>query len=141
MAVYSFSTIDKYPDYVSEESVTMYKSEYLKTINSHDLNTQLEQNFLPLFDNVTFVDAQFSQEIGYYYIVFGEKNNAKTIQLLKIEKEDVDNETYTYFDFEGFTVTENTVYCWRGGPLCLPCQLQCCAACNIICGPWPLACD
>jgi hypothetical protein len=85
MAVYSFSTIDKYPDYVSEDSVTMYKSEYLKTINNHDLNMQLEQNFLPLFDKVTSVDAQFSQEIGYYYIVFGEKNNAKTIQLLKIE--------------------------------------------------------
>jgi hypothetical protein len=141
IAIYSFSTIDKYPDNVPEENVTMYKSEYLKTINSHDLNMQLEQNFLPLFDKVTSVDAQFSQEIGYYYIVFGVKNNTKKIELLKIEKVDVENETYTYFDFEGFTVTENTVYCWRGFFLCLPCQLQSEAACIIICGPWPIACD
>jgi hypothetical protein len=57
----------------------MFKSDYLKTINSNDLNMQLEQNFLPLFDKVTSVDAQFSQERGYYYIVFGVKNNVKKI--------------------------------------------------------------
>jgi hypothetical protein len=119
LAVYSFSTIDKYPDYVSEDGVTMFKSHYIKTIDNNELNMQLEQNFLPLFDKVTSVDAQFSPESGYYYVVFGEKNNAKTIQSLKIEKEDVDNETYSYIDFTNIEVNDQTLYCRdRIAPAC-----------------------
>jgi uncharacterized phage infection (PIP) family protein YhgE len=38
LAVYSFSTIDKYPDSVTKSTVAMFNSHYLKTINNTDLN-------------------------------------------------------------------------------------------------------
>lgn len=140
LASYSFSTIDKYPDYVSSDSIALFKAQYLKTINNNDLNHQLEQNFSNLFDKVTAVDGQFSHETGYYYIVFGEKNNEKSIQLLKIEKEDLDNETYTYIDFTNIEVDEFTQYCWTGGINCPPGCTYTTAPCWAICGVGP-TCD
>jgi len=140
IALYGFNSNDKYPDSIDEGRVAMFESHFIKTISKNELNRQLERNFLPLFDKVTSVDAQHSDDWGYYYLVFGEKNNIEKIELLKIEKEDVVNETYTYFDFEGFTVTENTLYCYRGGT-CVGCVIPDSLDCPILCGPYPIACD
>ena len=140
VVAYSFTAIDKFPDNIPEESVTLFNSEYVKTINNDDLNRQLEQNFLPLFDKVTAVDAQYSEANGYYYIVFGEKDSTKKIELVKVNAEDIKNQTYTYFDFSGVTVTEATEYCYRGS-LCVGCVYQPAVPCGIICGPYPLACN
>ena len=140
ISLYSFTAIDKYPDDISEDRISMFESHYVKTVENDELNNQLERNFLPLFDKVSSVDAQYSEETGYYYVVFGTKDNQKKIELLIIEKVDFDNETYTYFDFEGFEVTESTEYCYRGA-LCVGCEYQPAQPCLAICGPYPVACD
>ena len=111
---FSYIADTKFPEGISAEKVAVYNTEYLKTIDNDLLNEQLSKNFAPLFDQVSFVDAQYSETIGYYYIVFGTTNESDTMQLLKVEKEDIDNETYSYIDFSNIKVSETTIYCFRG---------------------------
>ncbi|MEM7187091.1 MAG: hypothetical protein AAF466_10570 [Bacteroidota bacterium] len=134
---YSFSNVEKFPDNVSAESVTMFEDHYLKTINNEDLNIQLAQNFSNLFDEVTSVDAQFSPSDGYYYIVFAEKDGKKIIDLLKVEEHDVSNETYSYIDFTNIEVNESTQYCTTGGLTCPSgCNYNPFVPCLAKCGIW-----
>ena len=42
----------KYPSHLSDELITFFESEYLTTIENESLNSLLEKNFSPLFDNV-----------------------------------------------------------------------------------------
>jgi len=133
---YSFTSEDKFPNHISEESIAVFEADYLKTIHNANLNKHLETNFPDLFDTVVSVDAQSSPESGFYYIVFGEKNGERIINLLKVELEDVQNETYTYINFDTIDRSQSLVeYCTKGGPLCPPgCTYG--SPCFAICGIW-----
>ncbi|GAB5400285.1 MAG: hypothetical protein Aureis2KO_18700 [Aureisphaera sp.] len=138
---YSFTANDTNVDTTLTEMSTTNEDVLLKTIDKPELNRLIEKNFIRFFDEVNYIDALYSEAEGYYFAVYGQKNNKESLQFLKVEKDDVDNETYTYFDFEGITITENTEYCYRGAE-CIACTYQpCCPGCNIICGPYPIACD
>ncbi len=141
IAIYSFAANDEYLESNPKETVTSNEVEYIKNIVNNELNVHLQTNFVRFFDEVNYVEALFSKDVGYHYAVYGKKDGSLNVQFLKIEKDDIENETYTYFDFEGITVTELTKYCYRGGG-CVGCQLlDPSFDCRYICGPWPWACD
>ncbi|MBR9855962.1 MAG: hypothetical protein GYB37_15555 [Algicola sp.] len=102
---------NEYPNYLSDELITFFESEYLTTIENESLNSLLEKNFSPLFDNVDYVHAQESEEFGHYYIIYAKKDGEPIIELLKINESDIQNETYTYIDFSNIDVNNQTTYC------------------------------
>lgn len=138
LSSYSFTSEDKFPSDVPEESIVVFESDYLKTIHNLELNKYLETNFPDLFDTVASVDAQSSPDAGFYYIVFGEKNGEKVIDLLKVEFEDIQNETYTYINFATVEKGQNPPqYCTMGGLACPPgCNYNPFAPCLAKCGYW-----
>ena len=141
VVLYSFTANDRNPENVPERpDITNETTAYIKTIVNNELNVHIQKNFVRFFDKVEYVEARFSDDVGYFYAVFGEKKGEPSIQFIKVEKNDIDNETYTYFDFEGFTATEFTEYCYKGG-FCVGCEYQPSVPCLVICGPWPTACD
>jgi len=137
LASYSFISEEKFPSDIPEESIAVFESDYLKTIHNADLNKHLETNFPDLFDAVVSVDAQSSPDSGFYFIVFGEKNGEKIIDLLKVEFEDIQNETYTYMNFDTIDRGQSPLYCTTGGLFCPPgCNYNPFAPCLAKCGVW-----
>ena len=125
--VLSFENPKKeYPSHLSDELITFFESEYLTTIENESLNSLLEKNFSPLFDEVDYVHAQKNEEVGYYYIAFAKKDGEQIIKLLKINESDIQNETYSYIDFSNIDVNSQTIYC-RQSISTLPnaCPLEC----------------
>jgi len=105
---------NEYPNYLPEELITFFKSEYLTTIENESLNSLLEKNFPSLFDKVALVHAQQNVNGEFYFLVFAEKNNQEIFQLLKINESDIANKTYSYIDFSGINQNSDTVYCKSG---------------------------
>ncbi len=110
-ATNGFSNNPVYPDYVPESYVLKLEAEFVKKMDNQNLINHIEKNFVALFDNVNAIHTQYSDEFGFYYLVFGVKSNISKIELLKIEEEDYLNETYTYIDFSKINVNSSTVYC------------------------------
>lgn len=143
--MFGFSNKPVYPDYVPEKTIQKFENEFLKKMTNINLINHIAENFISLFDNVNTIHAQYSEENGYYYLVFGEKENTSKIELLQIEKEDYLNERYTYIDFSNIKNNGSEGYCYKGigssfPPGC-PTAEQCvnsftgfCA--TIICGVW-----
>ncbi len=130
----------KYPESLSLEVIEKFESEYIKTMDNEALKTYLQKNFIRYFDEIESISAQYSDVFGYYYLVIGTKSNHSSLELLKIEKEDIENESYTYIDFSGLDINEDTEYCRKSVPENLPC-----AACDrypdgtcfgVTCGIW-----
>lgn len=133
----SFIDKPKYPADVSEDVVSLWESEFIETINNEELNTTLETYFVRFFDDVESIDVQFSKEGKYYYyIAFGTKNKHDVIQLMKIEKDDYLNQTYTYIDFSKVKDLNAVELCYEGA-LCPVCTHdRCCWSCSTVCGLW-----
>lgn len=146
LMLFSFSTKSKYPDSLSSEHVEFFESERIKTISDAALNDRLEYLFSPLFDEVSSINAQYSNTSGYYYLVFGSKDGIEKIDILKVEKSDIENGTYSYIDFTGVDPASVVNYCRRGSEspfpfVCQgPCQLREDNCLGEICGVGPL-CD
>ncbi|OJJ23748.1 hypothetical protein BKI52_05205 [marine bacterium AO1-C] len=144
LVIFSFNTTKSiYPSFVSTELAKFFDGEYIKTVKDEALNLHLEKNFLPIFDDVTFVHAQKNAKEGfYYYIVFGSKAGKETMALLKATQRDIETNTYSYINFSKIKVTSNTNYC-RSGALNPPpgiCGLNCVPrfdnCLGFICGVW-----
>lgn len=90
-----------HPSEYSAELVSKIQQDYLYTVQNDDLTQHLESNFTELFDEVKVVTAHFdaANEV-YYYTVAGEKDGTATIERLKVYENDIQNETYTYLNFE-----------------------------------------
>ena len=134
---FSFVDKPKFPANVTPEEVSLFNNEFIETIHNETLNATLEEYFVRFIDDVTSVDVQFSEVGGYYYyIAFGTKNKQDVVQLLKIEKEDYLNQTYTYIDFSKVSDFNAIEICYTG-TLCPGCNRSvCCVSCNIACGLW-----
>ena len=104
----------KFPPSLHEAYVELFAKDHIKTIVHGPLKTKLEKDFKLLFDEVSSVDAQYSEENGYYYIVFGQKDGVDKIDLLKVHKSDIENKTYTYLNLENVEVTSAVFYCRSG---------------------------
>ncbi|QNJ96957.1 hypothetical protein [Constantimarinum furrinae] len=136
-AVYSFTEKDENPIITSEKTTTI-SDDIIKTIENEDLNDHIQKNFVRYFDDVEFVTAHYSDTKNfYYYKVHGSKNGISTTQGLKIEKSDLENETYTYIDFSNIQVNELTEYCKddSSNPECF-CVRPNFKFCQIICAVW-----
>ncbi len=144
MALVSFipTENDRYPSDLPTAYTDFFQKDYIHTVENTDLRTELETNFITLFDQVNRVDAQYNEDFDYYYyLVIGEKEGIAKVELLKIKAEDFQNGTYTYIDFSQFEATEAVEYCLEGpdsstfpfvciGP-CLPRDNNCL---GLICG-------
>jgi len=138
--LFAYSNKPVYPDYVPEFAIEKLEAEFVKKMTNTHLTNHIAENFISLFDNVSAIHAQYSDDDGYYYLVFGEKENSSKIELLKIEKEDYLNETYTYIDFSNISDKRQVQYCLRGSdnPLTCPtpCNLYTNGCLGTICGVW-----
>lgn len=110
---FSFNEFSKLDSFNSSENTEKLNSDLIKTVHNKELNLFLEAHFISLFDKVDELQVVFLPDIGYCYVVYGSKKNIKTINYLKIEEEDVINETYTYIDFSNIEITEDTQYCHK----------------------------
>jgi len=140
LSLFSFINKDKYPDSLKKEYVEIFKAEFIKEMNSKSLIMDLESKFHPLFDKVNTVDVQFNSEHGYYYLVIGKKDNKEKVEMLKINKSDFENNSYTYIDFTNININSSTEYCRSGNGYPFPpvCQGGCLPRTNnclgILCG-------
>ncbi|MAT89994.1 MAG: hypothetical protein CMC35_04820 [Flavobacteriaceae bacterium] len=129
-----------YPEFISEDFAMTLDSEYIKTMENPTLEQTIENNFIALFDDITRVNAQYSKSNGYYYLVIGTKNNVETLQLLKVNKDDIDKSTYTYINFSNIDVDEDTEYCTSGSTNPFTCPVACdyypSGCIGQICGVW-----
>lgn len=135
VALYSFTKNDEYSE-ASPKDLTSYEVLYVKTIKDMELNVQLQSNFVRFFDRVNSIDVRFTADIGYFYAVYGVKDGNQVVKNLYVEKEDVENETYTYIDFSNISVDESTEYCYKGSSCNTCTYLPCCVDCNVLCGVW-----
>lgn len=120
-----YGTEPKYPLNMSDELINFFDKEFVRTINNNALNDDIQKKFFDLFDHVSGVNVQFSDLNGYYYIVFGSKDGVDKIELLKVNEDDVLNETYTYIDFSNVDRT-SFGYCKIGNGFPPPvCPLEC----------------
>lgn len=103
-----------YPDYLDNEYVELLKKEFVKEMNSVELKIDLKEKFISLFDDIKKVHAQYSENNGFYYIVFGNFNGKEKIELIKINEIDIINSTYTYINFEDNIDYKNLEYCVSG---------------------------
>lgn len=119
------ATEPKYPADLPDELISFFDKEFVRTINNNFLNNDIQKKFFDLFDHVMGVNVQFSDVHGYYYLVFGSKDGMNKIELLKVNKEDVLDETYTYIDFS--QINRNlSGYCKIGNGFPPPvCPLKC----------------
>lgn len=126
----SFTTSDteKYPDNLPLEYVEVLKKDFIKTTESQSLFASIETNFISLFDEVTRIDAQYSEKSGYYYMVLGSKDGQVKFEILTVEVSDIENETYTYIDFTNIDV--NTVQYCTSGPDVSPFPFVCTGPCE-----------
>lgn len=135
-----FSNNPIYPDYIPESYVLKFEKEFIETMENQNLIDHIEKNFVTLFDNVTAINAQFSDEIGFYYLVFGEKSNISKIELLIIEEKDYLNEAYTYIDFSNIENLNTIEYCKKGSTNPLTCPVACDyytdGCLGAVCGVW-----
>ena len=60
------------------------------------------------------VDAQYNSGHGYYYLVFGKKDNKEKVEMLKINKSDIEKSIYSYIDFSNVDLASITQYCRSG---------------------------
>lgn len=109
-----FANNPKYPENIDKEYVEMFESEFLEEMKSSELILDIEHKFVSLFDNVDKINAQYSVENGYYYLVFGIQDGQEKIELLKIYEEDMIKSTYTYIDFDGINDLDSVEYCYTG---------------------------
>jgi len=135
---YSFTTNDMNTKNLSTDSTTVLETRSPITIHNNELNSQLQKNFIRYFDEIHYVVAKYHENVGYYYDVFGTKNGLDANQGLKIDKSDIENETYTYIDFTDIKVNELTVYCKDdiSKPACDCSPPPPVKACKIICAVW-----
>lgn len=140
LSLFSFVNKEKYPDSLKKEYVEIFKAEFVKEMNSESLMIDIENKFDTLFDKVNSVDAQFNSEQGYYYLIIGKKDNKEKIEMLKINKSDFENNSYTYIDFTNIESNSSVEYCRSGNGFPFPpvCQGGCLPRDNnclgIICG-------
>jgi hypothetical protein len=109
-----FANNPKYPENLNKEYVDMFESEFLMEMKSTNLIIDIERKFVSLFDEVSQVNAQYSETNGHYYLVFGQQNGEEKIELLKIDRKDMINSTYTYIDFDGISNLDSVEYCYTG---------------------------
>ncbi|QNJ96823.1 hypothetical protein [Constantimarinum furrinae] len=138
-SVYSFTTNDLYQTKSLEEKILINEDDLIKTIINQDLNKELQKNFVRYFDEVNYVNARSNGDL-YYYQVIGAKKGVETSINLKIEKIDIENETYTFIDFTDIKVDEFTQYCFRAIPN-TTCTQECIVPpalyCeSVLCGVW-----
>jgi hypothetical protein len=135
-AVYSFTEKNTTPKITSEKTTTI-SDDIIKTIENADLNDHIQKNFVRYFDDVDYITAHYSNVKGfYYYQVYGSKNGINTTQALKVNKSDLENETYTFIDFTNIKVDKLTEYCWEGVSNC-PCGPDNTRKCtSFICAVW-----
>ena len=139
-----FSNEPVYPNYLVIEDIALLESEFVKKMDSEVLINDIESKFISLFDKVTQVNAQYSKENGYYYLVFGVKSNLSKIELLRIEEEDIINNEYSYINFEKIKNKSTVEFCgYNNFPVSNPCHLPFCSrlikngtCLNIRCGVW-----
>lgn len=87
---------------------------YFGTIKNQDLYMDLACKFSAIFNEVENVDLFYSKESGYYYGVTGFKDDNQIIEFLKINHEDVLNESYTYINFNNISKDFSTIqYCYE----------------------------
>ena len=129
--VVSFTSFnnEKYPENLPSEYVEVLKGDFIKTMESNSLFTSIETNFVSLFDEVTTIDAQYSNNAGYYYLVVGSKNGQERFEILKTDKADIDNGTYTYIDFSNMEAMPMQ-FC-SSGPAFSPFPFVCTGPCQV----------
>lgn len=133
VVLFSFSLTERYeqkfPKFFPADYVKVLKKDFIKTVKSEKLIANVQTNFQTLFDKVKAIDGHYNADADYYYyVIFGKKNNLDKMEILKIEKADLDNETYTYIDFTNIDV-ENTTYC-TSGPDSSPFSFVCTGPCE-----------
>ena len=100
VAFVPFNRDNEFPEYVSGENVRIFNQDFIRTVDNQNLRNDIQQKFGILIDQVNRVDAQYAKAVGYYYLVLGTKNNEKAMVLLKVKREDIEQEQYTYIKFK-----------------------------------------
>jgi len=139
-----FANNPKYPVNLSENYVKLFEIEFIKEMNSKSLILDLEEKFISLFDKVIKVNAQYSNENGHYYLVFGQKDGVDKIELLKINEEDIVNKIYSYINFTKIKNLDEAKFCSTGlknpnnSNVCVGsnCKLNTTNCFGIFCGVW-----
>lgn len=127
-----------YPEGFPSELAETYAKEYIRTIDNEALNTKLEKVFEPFFDEVNYVNAQYSEEAGYYYMAFGTQNGMASMELIKVSKNDMENGTFS-FDLSKLSTKNPPQYC-RMSYSTLPracgieCKVQTTNCLGLVCG-------
>lgn len=98
---------------------------YFGSIQNQNLFMDLSCKFSILFEEVGSVNVFYSIESGYYFEVKGYKKGITVVQNLKVNPQDVVNESYSYINFEDLNIDyENEEYCYEPifppGSLCEP---------------------
>ncbi len=140
-AFLSFVSDEKFPEGISEKAMALYKDHYVKNIsNNDDLFNALEFKYPRLIDQVSLVDAQYSPLIGYYYNVFGLKNEKKTMLSIAIDEEEFQQEFLKYDVNRNYG---NVEYCYKPLSQQSTCPQECyhytfssCSDPVINCGEW-----
>jgi len=118
MAFLNFTVLnessEKYPESLPIEFIEIFENDFVKTVDNKVLINSLEENFSSLFDEIKRVDVQLNSDFGYAYLVIGTKDLKEKVEILKIEKADVENETYTYIDFKNIDTKNAIQFCTTG---------------------------
>ncbi len=73
---------------------------FVKTMSNEQLSVTIENNFCVLIDNVKSIEAYTNSGLGSYYLVKGKKDAIGVVFKLKVTDLEIQNEAYTYIDFE-----------------------------------------
>lgn len=130
-----------YPDSIDTELKAILKKSFVKNIQNPELNEHLTKNLGKFFDEIDQVSAQQDESFGSFYFIMGKKDGAEAYEMLKVNEEDIENNTYSYIDFSKFEIDENTTYCREGPPnpihpqVCVgPCAKRTNNCLGLICG-------
>ena len=77
-----------------DDLLNFIKKDYVSSTNSDELKSVMEHNFTDLFEKVLKIDVHENQNNLYYYAVYGSKDNKDVVELFKISKENIDNESF-----------------------------------------------
>lgn len=86
IALYRFTANNEYRENSPKEISGSIEAEYIKTINKNEPNADIQKNYVKFFDEVNYVEAMFSEDVGYYFVVHRKIHGDYTFHFQKLKK-------------------------------------------------------